>query len=393
MQEELLEETIAKENPALGRKLKGLRHLDKRWKELVQSENEEQKIREKPKIAIVYDVEGWAFHNIAKEIKKNLAEDFDITILPKAAFDDNVVKMLLLAKHFELMHVMWRGMFSELKCDYLQNYMKILGFEQEEFREKYVKGNVLTTSVYDHSFLNPEAFWITESFLDCVKAYTVSSEKLLNIYQNLSIPLKPYGEISDGVDLEKFQPRNLERFQNIGNRKVRIGWVGNSKFLDSENDEDLKGVRSIINPAIDELIEEGYPIEKNFADRNVKMIPHSEMPNYYETIDVYVCASKQEGTPNPVLESMACGIPVISTDVGIVTEALGEKQKALILKERTKEELKEKIKQLLASPNLWQELSKENLERIQNWSWSKKCEQFKQFFSETLKRGKTNEEK
>lgn len=393
MQEEWLEETIAKENPALGRKLKGLRHLDKRWKELMQGKEEKKEETKKPKIAIVYDVEGWAFHNIAKEIKKYLAKDFDITILPKSAFDDNVVKMLLLAKHFDLMHVMWRGMFSELKCDYLQNYMKTLGFEKEEFIEKYVKGNLLTTSVYDHSFLNPEAFWITESFLDCVKGYTVSSQKLLDIYQNLPISLKPYGEISDGVDLERFQPRNLERFQTIGNRKVKIGWVGNSKFLDSENDEDLKGVRSIINPAIDELIEEGYPIEKNFADRNVKMIPHSEMPNYYETIDVYICASKQEGTPNPVLESMACGIPVISTDVGIVSEALGEKQKEFILKERTKEELKEKIKQLLANPELWQELSKENRQRIQSWSWAKKCEQFKKFFSKILEEEGKNEKK
>ncbi|WZB73295.1 glycosyltransferase family 4 protein [Achromobacter xylosoxidans] len=42
------------------------------------------------------------------------------------------------------------------------------------------------------------------------------------------------------------------------------------------------------------------------------------MPAYYNSLDLYVCPSAIEGTPNPVLEAMACGVPVISTDVGIV---------------------------------------------------------------------------
>ena len=57
------------------------------------------------------------------------------------------------------------------------------------------------------------------------------------------------------------------------------------------------------------------------------MIAHEDMPEYYNGIDIYVCTSRTEGTPNTVLEAMACGVPVISTDVGIVPEVFGEKQK------------------------------------------------------------------
>lgn len=51
----------------------------------------------KKKIAIVYDREGWAFCNIAKQIKKNLEDEFDITIFPVSVFDDNPVQLLLIA--------------------------------------------------------------------------------------------------------------------------------------------------------------------------------------------------------------------------------------------------------------------------------------------------------
>lgn len=117
------------------------------------------------------------------------------------------------------------------------------------------------------------------------------------------------------------------------------------------------------------------------------MIPHEKMPEYYNSIDVYICASKTEGTPAPVLEAMACGIPIISTDVGIVPEAFGEKQKEFIMEERTKECLKSKMKKLIENKEYFEELSKENLEQIKKWDWKIISLQYKEFFDENLKDG------
>jgi len=49
-------------------------------------------------------------------------------------------------------------------------------------------------------------------------------------------------------------------------------------------------------------------------------IPHEKMPDWYAGIDMLICASRNEGTPNPVLEACAMGLPVISTPVGLVPE-------------------------------------------------------------------------
>jgi glycosyltransferase involved in cell wall biosynthesis len=47
---------------------------------------------------------------------------------------------------------------------------------------------------------------------------------------------------------------------------------------------------------------------------------YDTMQNFYHSIDALVCTSCSEGGPLGVFEAIACGIPVISTDVGLVKE-------------------------------------------------------------------------
>ena len=176
----------------------------------------------------------------------------------------------------------------------------------------------------------------------------------------------------------------------MNNRNIVIGWVGNSEW--SGEIEDFKGFKTILKPAIEELIKDGYNIEEYYADRQIRMIPHKEMCKYYSKIDVLICTSKVEGTPNPVLEAMACGVPIISTDVGIVPEVFGKLQSEYILKERTKSELKKVIIELIEKKQYLKDISKENLNSIKKWSWIEKTKEFKIFFDKNIsKKEKKNE--
>ena len=143
--------------------------------------------------------------------------------------------------------------------------------------------------------------------------------------------------------------------------------------------------QALIQGVASKLKEEGYKIELAVADRNIKFIPHNEMPQYYNKIDIYICASRTEGSPDTVIEAMACGIPVISTDVGIVPEVFGEKQKEFII-ERTKEELKKKIINLISNKQKLKMLSDENLKQIQKWDWKNQGEKYKEFFERNIKK-------
>lgn len=352
-----------------------------RQKELNISSRNEIKItneRVKKKIALIIDVKGWCFWNISKQIEKYLSDYYEFEIISLDELDNNIVKLLFYTKKFDLIHFFWRGHLSLF--DSYTLYINSCGLDLNGFKELYVKGQYITTAVYDHLYLDNLDF--TNSILDCCQNYTVSSRILKDIYDNTQeIIKKPQMIITDGVDLDLFNPKNLERLTQ--DKPLVIGWVGNSAW--SQELEDFKGFNTILKPAIQELIKEGYNIKTYFADKQERMIPHEEMPNYYAEIDVCICASKAEGTPNPILESMACGVPVISTNVGIVSEALGPKQKKFIVHNRTKEEFKEKLIEMVNNRAILKELSEENLKQIKKWAWKNKVKDFKKFFDENLK--------
>lgn len=258
----------------------------------------------KPKIAFVIDTLGWTFDNIAINLKEELKEYYDIDIIPGDIFNGNMIKLFILCKNYDLIHFFWRGYFYLIEKLQLNKYIESIGFEEQEFIDEYILNKNITMTVCDHLFLNEAEYNITQTVFKYCKKYFVTSEKLKDTYINIEEFPNPITKIYDGVDLDIYKPINLERFNNIDN--LIVGWVGNSKYKDSDKDDDLKGVNGIIKPAIQELQQEGYKIELKLADSVIEKIPQSEMPQYYSSLHLYVCASKTEGTPLPIIESMAC---------------------------------------------------------------------------------------
>lgn len=336
-------------------------------------------IKKKPKIALVVDTENWAFANIATIIMKELSEKYEFKLIVMEHID-NIIKILLMTNEYDLVHFFWRGHLLWLYDNATYEYAESIGVKNSDiFIDQIQRNTNISTSVYDHLFLDDN----NDKIFNYVRNYYVSSNRLEKIYKNFENIKKPFGVITDGVDLNKFYPINLNKFEDMSSKKIIIGWVGNSKW--SGDIEDFKGVNTILKPTIEELIKEGYPLEMYFADKNERMIPHDQMNEYYSKIDLYICTSKIEGTPNPILEAMACGIPIITTDVGIVPEAFGKLQKQMILKERNIKCLKEKIKHLINNIDLFKELSNENLTSIQKWSWHEKVKDFDKYFDECIK--------
>lgn len=71
----------------------------------------------------------------------------------------------------------------------------------------------------------------------------------------------------------------------------------------------------------------GYPyIEEACRQLGVRFhpatgnVPPEKMKDYYLSIDLLVCASKDEGHGAPILEAMAMNVPVITTNVGVARE-------------------------------------------------------------------------
>ncbi len=336
----------------------------------------------KNKLGMVVDVDNWAFYNIANNFSKHITE-YETIIIPMSLIDSNFHLMWIMLKECDVVHFFCRGIPLSMKPAALTPELEKYGDTYDNFYKNYLKGKILTTCVYDHLFLDEELpstqYWFSE-----LETYYVSSNILFNIYNGLDIKYKPTTVITDGVNLDLFYPKNLARFDD-SKRTINIGWVGNSEW---NKGADHKGINTIIKPVVEKLQKQGYNVNLLSSDKIDKHIPIEQMVDYYEKIDIYVCASINEGTPNPVLESMACGVPVISTDVGIVRDALGEKQKQFILSDRSCECLETAIKKMIENPVIMKECSLENLESIKKWDWKFKSEDFERFIKNAVKKGK-----
>lgn len=78
-------------------------------------------------------------------------------------------------------------------------------------------------------------------------------------------------------------------------------------------------------------------------------VPQTELRTYYNAADLSVLASSREGWANVLLESMACGTPVVATSICGTPEVVASVDAGRLMPERTPESLAEAVQLLRAS--------------------------------------------
>src|SRR5271165_610239 len=63
----------------------------------------------------------------------------------------------------------------------------------------------------------------------------------------------------------------------------------------------------------------------------VGTVPNEQLRSYFSAADVSCLASRQEGWPNVILESLACGTPMVATAVGAVPQLLANPELGIIV--------------------------------------------------------------
>ena len=230
------------------------------------------KVARRSKIALVVDVDHWAFANTSRQLLKHLNREFEFCILAYSDFGTEF-RLLLSTDEFDLVHVFWRPILKNMIGGNSKKRAEQLGIKMEELIERKRKHTAITTAVFDHLFLSGleiEDFAFTLRSCD---AYTVSSEKLNAIYSNIAQYPPPTAIITDGVDLDRFRPKNLSRFLSSQGRPLRIGWCGNSDW--GWDGRDFKGLTTIIRPALQTLRQSGIETTEFIADRQQRWRSHS----------------------------------------------------------------------------------------------------------------------
>ncbi len=88
---------------------------------------------------------------------------------------------------------------------------------------------------------------------------------------------------------------------------------------------------------------------------------YEEGANYYRLADVMVSVASSDSIPITMLESMACGTPVVITDLPSVRESIGDNENGLLVPVGDPEALAAAVVRLLGDPQLRRKLRQKGL--------------------------------
>jgi len=188
----------------------------------------------------------------------------------------------------------------------------------------------------------------------------------------LKIPEERIHVIYQGVDHSTYYPMEKDecrRYFNLDPNKKYVLYVASNlhhKRIDLAKMV-IEEVRKYRDDVI--LIKAGYS-EKLDGEGVINMgwIDERDMPKLYNCADVYLHTSEYEGFGLPVLEAMACGIPIVAPNRASLPEVIGNAGILVDLDEDCVQEFAESILKILDRDK---RIDKKALERSMAFSWEK----------------------
>lgn len=133
-----------------------------------------------------------------------------------------------------------------------------------------------------------------------------------------------------------------------------------------------------------EIVEKSLP----FPYTLLGQLNHQSLPVAYSAADVFICPSIQDSGPMMINQSLMCGTPVVSFEMGVALDLVINGLTGYKARLKDSEDLASGIKEILTLNKEEYEALSSNCRRValKEFSLSSQLSGFKQIFSETVKR-------
>ncbi len=222
---------------------------------------------------------------------------------------------------------------------------------------------------------------------DVIVADSLSTKN--DLIQLLHIDKDKIKVIYPGVDTVRFHPvdkmpSTIKKILYLGGLTKRKGIYeviyAFNKLLKTRTD-----VKLLIGGGGEESSKVQKKIKELKIDKYVEylgFVAESDLPSLYHQADIFVYPSKYEGFGYTVLEAMACGIPVITSNTSSLPEIVGDA--AITVDPTNREELYTKMTYLLDNESVQKELQQQGPKQANKYKWENSVNSLLQLYSSII---------
>jgi glycosyltransferase involved in cell wall biosynthesis len=120
----------------------------------------------------------------------------------------------------------------------------------------------------------------------------------------------------------------------------------------------------------------------------IPVVPADRMPTLYAEHDVFVFPSLMEGLPSVLLEAMAGGMPVITTETCGMPDVVESEHNGLLIPPADAEALETAISRMVSSVELRQRLGQTARQTMERHTWEKSARKLEELFFRVLSEGR-----
>jgi teichuronic acid biosynthesis glycosyltransferase TuaC len=199
---------------------------------------------------------------------------------------------------------------------------------------------------------------IARAALEASASITVCAA-LGDVLRELGVPAEKIRVLRNGVDLALFSPGDRAAARRKLDLKrptlLSVGHLVERKghHLVIEALAELEGCELLLAGAGPERSRLEALARRLNVEERVRFlgeVPHEDLPEIYQAADVLVLASSREGWANVLLEAMACGTPVVATDIWGTPEVVAAPEAGRLLPERSAATIARTTAELLGAP-------------------------------------------
>ncbi len=248
---------------------------------------------QKFRVAVTMETESWILRQIAQHFRRLASENIEVQPVE--------LGQPLPPDAEAVLYVHWPHLYASPPRDRnIQGALMVGHMDRSAFRLRYLLWR----------YPRLQVICMASRWKKTLRGYFIPEERL---------HLLPHG-----IDLELFHPAALAPTS----KRIRIGFVGRAYPGRRKGEDRLLEISRRISPERFEFVLVGDRWEAVEADLESlgftttyhRAVKGTEVPGVMAALDVLLVTSRNEGGPQPVLEALACGVPVISTDVGFVPE-------------------------------------------------------------------------